>query len=187
MMTRSSRRATVSNSRPTTERVRDRRRGSHHDRRPEDAAQRRASPACRSETSTGQLDDLVFREARGVTQGFVDVRRFKVGVCAEDLVATLAGGQQPQQSRHGETQIPDAWLPGANVRAHRDPRELHWSSRAQYNATPALAGEDPGQAATPRTSAVGSRLRSARSGFAPISTLSLFPRLTRSVINHMFS
>src|SRR5256886_14097648 len=187
MMTRSSRRATVSNSRPTTERVRDRRRGSHHDRRPEDAAQRRASPACRSETSTGQLDDLVFRKAGGVTQGFVDVRRFKVGVCAEDLVATLAGGQQPQQSRHGETQIPDAWLPGADVRARRDPRELHWSPRAQYNATPALAGEDPGQAATPRTSAFGSRLRSARSGFAPISTLSLFPRLTRSVINHMFS
>src|SRR2546430_10213907 len=143
MMTRSSRRATVSNSRPTTERVRDRRRGSHHDRRPEDAAQRRASPACRSETSTGQLDDLVFRKADGVTQGFVDVRRFKVGVCAEDLVATLAGGQQPQQSRHGETQIPDAWLPGADVRARRDPRELHLSPRGQYSATPFPVGEDP--------------------------------------------
>src|SRR2546426_9492105 len=122
-------------------------------RRPEDAAQRRASPACRSETSTGQLDDLVFRKARGVTQGFVDVRRFKVGVCAEDLVATLAGGQQPQQSRHGETQIPDAWLPGADVRARRDPRELHCSPRAQYSSTPALLGEDPvaGPADTTRT------------------------------------
>src|SRR5438309_7335362 len=168
MMTRSSRRATVSNSRPTTERVRDRRRGSHHDRQPEDAAQHRASPACRSETSTGQLDDLVFREARGVTQGLVDVRCLKVGVGAEDLVATLAGGQQPQQSRHGEAQIPDAWLPGADVRACRDPCELHWSPRAQYNATPALAGEDPGQAPTPRTSAFGSPLLSARPGLAPL-------------------
>src|SRR5881409_1173413 len=156
-------------------------------RQPEDAAQRRASPACRSETSTGQLDDLVFREARGVTQGFVDVRRFKVGVCTEDLVATLAGGQQPQQSRHGEAQVADAWFPRADVRACRDPRELHLSPRGQYSATPFPVGEDPGQAAAPRTSAFGSPLLSSRSGFAPISMLSLSPRLTRSVINHMFS
>ena len=82
-------------------------------RRPEDAAQRRASPACRSETSTGQLDDLVFRKAGGVTQGFVDVRRFKVGVCAEDLVATLAGGQQaaaPRTSAFGSRLLSARWL-----------------------------------------------------------------------------
>src|ERR1035441_1101913 len=84
-----------------------------------------AAGACLPGTSPAQLNRLVFREAGGVTQSLIDIRRLQVGISAQNRLPAFPFRQQTKQPRHREAQIAYARLARSHRRVNRDSLEPH--------------------------------------------------------------
>src|SRR5580693_9081836 len=84
-----------------------------------------ATMACRSRTSNRQFDCFVIGEEGSVSQSFVDIARFQIGVVGQDCLTRLPSREQPKETGDRETQPADARLPSADSRVDGDTGESH--------------------------------------------------------------
>src|SRR5437868_5311151 len=75
--------------------------------------------------SLGELDGLILGQESRIAEHFVDVLGLEIGVIGEDLLARLTSGQQAEQPRDRESQMPDAGFAGAHRRIDCNACERH--------------------------------------------------------------